>query len=134
MDNGSNISLKRAYDPPEKSDGPRFLVDHLWPRGLKKESLHLESWEKAVAPSTRLRQWFGHNPVRWPEFERRYFAELDEKPEAWQPLLDAAHDHKITLVFGAHDREHNNAVALKEYLEGKIAGKLNRHRGRLVTS
>ena len=117
------IQLKRAYDPAQPADGARFLVDHLWPRGLKKEALGLHAWLKDVAPSTPLRQWFGHQPARWPEFQRRYFAELDNKPQAWQPLLAAARTGALTLVFSARDPEPNNALALKHYLERKLVRK-----------
>ena len=117
------IRVKRVYEPSEKNDGVRFLVDHLWPRGLKKESLHVERWIKLVSPSNKLRSWFGHEPVKWKEFRRRYFAELDEQPDTWEALLEAAREKDITLVFSARDIEHNNAVALKSYLEKKLAGK-----------
>jgi uncharacterized protein YeaO (DUF488 family) len=113
------IRVKRAYDEPTSSDGPRFLVDHLWPRGLKKNGLQLRDWVKDVAPSTELRKWFAHDPAKWKEFQRRYFSELNKKREAWQPLSQAAHDGDVTLVFAARDLEHNNAVALKNYLEGR---------------
>jgi uncharacterized protein YeaO (DUF488 family) len=113
----NSIQIKRAYEPPEKSDGTRFLVDQLWPRGLKKEALEIKEWLKDVAPSTALRKWFGHEPAKWEEFQRRYFDELDEKPESCQPLLLAAKSGKITLVFSAHDLIRNNAVALKTYLQ-----------------
>lgn len=116
------IQLKRAYDPVEKSDGRRFLVDHLWPRGVKQESLHLERWVREVAPGNKLRERFGHDPAKWKEFQRRYAAELDKKPETWEPLSRAAKDGDITLVFSARDAAHNNAVVLKEYLEKKMAG------------
>ena len=117
------IRVKRVYDPPEKSDGVRFLVDHLWPRGLKKEALHVERWIKLVSPSNELRSWFGHEPVKWKEFQRRYFTELNQKPETWAPLLETAREKDITLVYSARDIEHNNAVALKWYLEKKLARK-----------
>jgi uncharacterized protein YeaO (DUF488 family) len=113
---GFMIRVKRAYDAPQRSDGSRFLVDHLWPRGVKKQNLNLKSWVKAVAPSNQLRKWFGHAPGKWPEFQRRYFEELDAKPETWQPLLQTARQGDITLVYSARDTEHNNAVALKSYL------------------
>lgn len=111
------IQIKRAYDPPAKTDGTRILVERLWPRGLKKEALKLDAWLKAVAPSTELRKWFNHDPARWPEFQRRYRAELDQHPEAWQPILDAAKKGEVTLLFSSHDAEHNKVVALKAYLE-----------------
>lgn len=128
------IELKRAYDSPGGSAGSRFLVDHLWPRGIKKEALHVESWVKDVSPSDKLRKWFGHDPAKWTEFERRYFAELDKAPTAWQPLLQAAQTGDITLVYGARDREHNNAVALKAFLEGKMTAKPRRSHRKLVAA
>ncbi len=115
------IHLKRAYDEPEKGDGRRFLVDRLWPRGVKKEALALDEWCKAVAPSNDLRRWFGHDPQKWPEFQKRYRTELDANPESWQPLLTAVNAGDITLIYAARDSEHNNAVVLKAYLEEKHA-------------
>ena len=120
------IRVKRVYEPPEKSDGVRFLVDHLWPRGLKKEALQVESWIKEVSPSNELRNWFGHEPDKWEQFQRRYSVELDQKPETWEPLLAVARKKNITLVFSARDIEHNNAVALKSYLEKHLARKARR--------
>ena len=125
------IRVKRVYEPVQKSDGARFLVDHLWPRGLKKEALHVERWIKLVSPSNELRSWFGHEPVKWKEFQRRYFAELDAQPDSWETLLNTAREKDITLVFSAHDIEHNNAVALKSYLEKKLAGKMRGKRASL---
>ncbi|HEX3246064.1 MAG TPA: DUF488 domain-containing protein [Chloroflexota bacterium] len=116
-----SLRVKRAYDPVEPSDGRRVLVDRLWPRGLKKEALELDRWLKDVAPSDELRRWFGHDPTRWQEFQRRYFAELDQKPQAVQPLLDMSADGPVTLLYGARDRAHNQAVALKRYLEQRRA-------------
>jgi uncharacterized protein YeaO (DUF488 family) len=113
------IQLKRVRDPSAKADGVRFLVERLWPRGVKKEELKLDAWLKNVAPSTELRKWFSHDPARWQEFQRRYRAELDQHPEAWQPILDAANESGVTLLFSSHDAARNNAVALKEYLETK---------------
>ena len=114
------IQIKRAYDPPAKTDGTRILVERLWPRGIKKENLKHDSWIKDVAPSTELRKWFSHDPVKWTEFQQRYQAELDKHPEACQPILDAANKGKVTLLFSSHDAEHNNVVALKAYLEKKM--------------
>jgi uncharacterized protein YeaO (DUF488 family) len=111
------IKLKRAYDDPETADGRRYLVDRLWPRGVKKTDLKLDDWAKSVAPSTDLRHWFGHDPARWDEFQKRYRHELDDNPEGWQPLLAAAREGTITLVYAARDTEHNEAVTLKAYLE-----------------
>ena len=128
------IAIKRAYESAEKGDGTRFLVDQLWPRGLKKEELHVHDWLKEVAPSSKLRKWFGHDPAKWKEFQRRYWAELDKNPSAWEPLLDAARDGNITLVYSARDTEHNNAVALKSYLEKKSTTKARRPRSKLVAA
>jgi uncharacterized protein YeaO (DUF488 family) len=125
------IQTKRVYDLAKQSDGARFLVDHLWPRGLKKEALQVEQWIKLVSPSNRLRDWFGHEPAKWKEFQRRYFAELNEKPDTWKTLLEAARAKDITLVFSARDTEHNNAVALRNYLQRKLAGKPRRKCTRL---
>lgn len=126
------IQVKRVYEPPEKSDGARFLVDHLWPRGLKKEALQVERWVKHVSPSNELRAWFGHEPIKWKEFQRRYFAELDQQPDTWEPLLEIAREKDITLVFSARDIEHNNAIALKWYLEKKLARKTRRRRSKVA--
>ena len=117
------IQVKRAYEAISKSDGPRFLVERLWPRGIRKDDLHIEAWIKDVAPSTELRRWFQHDPTKWPEFRRRYFRELERNSDAWQQLLAKARLGRVTLVYGARDIEHNNAVALKEFLERKLSGK-----------
>lgn len=114
------IRVRRVYAPSAAGDGVRYLVDHLWPRGLKKEAVKVKGWVKTVSPSNELRHWFGHDPAKWGEFQTRYFAELDQKPEAWQPLLEAAREEDICLVFSARDEEHNNAVALKSYLERRL--------------
>ena len=111
------ISLKRAYDGASIHDGRRFLVERLWPRGIKKASLPLDGWLKDVAPSTELRKWFGHDPTKWSEFQRRYRAELQREPQFWKPLLQAARKGTVTLIFSSHDVEHNNAVVLKQFLE-----------------
>ncbi len=117
------IQIKRVYDPPAKTDGARLLVERLWPRGLKKETAKLDGWNREVAPSTTLRKWFSHDPDKWPEFQRRYRAELDSHAEAWQPILDAAGKRDVTLLFSSHDAEHNNVVALKSYLEERLKRK-----------
>lgn len=114
------IQVKRAYEEPSKDDGERFLVERLWPRGVKKENLQVEAWLKDVAPSNELRQWFRHDPAKWDEFRRRYFRELEKNSEAWRPLLARARRGRVTLVYSAHDTEHNNAIALKEFLERRI--------------
>ncbi len=113
------VQLKRVYDPVSRADGTRFLVERLWPRGLSQERVHLASWLKEVGPSTELRQWFNHDPLKWSQFRTRYFRELDSRPESWQPILTAARRGMVTLVYSSHDEEHNNAVALKEYLQEK---------------
>jgi uncharacterized protein YeaO (DUF488 family) len=120
LSGGHMVQTKRVYEPPGTNDGLRILVDYLWPRGLKKEEVKVNAWTKAVAPSTELRQWFGHDPAKWKQFERRYFSELEQKPEVWKPLLDAARTGPVTLVFSARDEEHNNAVALKKFLERRL--------------
>lgn len=114
------IQTKRVYEPASVADGKRFLVERLWPRGIKKEALHMDAWLKDVAPSTELRQWFGHDPAKWPEFQARYQAELEQHPEALQPLLDAARQGDVTLLYSSHDTEHNNAVSLCHYLTHKL--------------
>jgi len=113
------IQLKRAYDAASNKDGRRFLVERLWPRGVRKTALPLDGWLKDVAPSTELRKWFGHDPSRWSEFRRRYAAELAAHPSAWQPILEAARRGTVTLVYSSRDTEHNNAAALQEFLESE---------------
>ena len=116
------INLKRAYDAPASSDGHCVLVDGIWPRGVSRDALQLESWLKELAPSATLRKWFDHDPARWHEFKDRYFHELGEKPEAVERLLDKCRNGDVTLVFGAKETRYNNAVALKAYLEKRIEG------------
>lgn len=114
------IRLKRAYEGAEPRDGKRFLVERLWPRGVKKQQLPLDGWLKEVAPSTELRQWFSHDPSKWADFQRRYRAELKRHSEELQPLLAAARAGTVTLIYSSHDAEHNNAVALRDYLESLL--------------
>ena len=114
------IGLKRAYEAPEESDGFRILVDRIWPRGVSKEALKLDLWQKEIAPSADLRKWFGHDPEKWEEFRRRYFGELDGRKELVEELLSKVRHGRVTLLFSAHDEKHNNAVALKEYLEKQL--------------
>lgn len=114
-----SIVLKRAYEPEEKEDGYRVLVERLWPRGLAKERAHVDLWLKDAGASTELRKWFGHDPKKWVEFRRRYFDEIKGRPQVLEELRDVLRDHDVvTFLFAAHDEEHNNAVALKEFLEG----------------
>ena len=113
------IEVKRVYEIGT-ARGRRYLVERLWPRGMKKEALRFDAWLKDVAPGDRLRHWFGHDPAKWKEFRRRYFAELDANPLAWEPLAEAARHGRIILLYSAHDAEHNDAVALKVYLEARL--------------
>ncbi len=115
------IMVKRAYDASAKSDGHRILVDRVWPRGLSKDELRRDDWVKEIAPSTELRKWFDHDPAKWNAFKDRYFRELDHRPEAIKSLLVKCRAGTATLVFGAKDTHHNNASALKEYLERQAA-------------
>jgi uncharacterized protein YeaO (DUF488 family) len=110
------IHVARVYDRASLPEGRRFLVERLWPRGVRRSDLELDDWLRDVAPSTELRRWFGHDPQRWEEFRRRYSAELDAAPDAWRPLLDAAAAGPVVLLYSARDEEHNNAVALRDYL------------------
>jgi uncharacterized protein YeaO (DUF488 family) len=116
------IRLKRAYEAPAANDGARVLVDRLWPRGVKKADAAIDLWMKDIAPSTELRRWFGHDPARWPEFRRCYAAELREHPDRLEELRDMARRGPLTLVFGARDEAHNDAVVLREMLLGKAGG------------
>jgi len=111
-----HIQLKRAYETPSRDDGCRILVDGIWPRGVSKEDLAADLWLKELAPSRELRQWFGHDPDKWDEFQRRYFDELDGQDEALDQLRRRLGEGPVTLLFGAKDEEHNQAVALKRYL------------------
>jgi uncharacterized protein YeaO (DUF488 family) len=115
----SNVRLKRAYEPPEKTDGTRILVDRLWPRGVSKEAAKLDEWIKEIAPSTELRTWFGHDPRRWDEFRERYRAELAEHTEVLKDLRRRARERPITLVYSARDEIHNDAVVLRNVILGR---------------
>ena len=111
-----DIRLKRAYEPPARGDGARILVDRLWPRGVKKDALRLDLWLKDIAPSAALRQWFGHEPERFAEFARRYRKELDANATAAAELEPWLRKGRVTLLYGARDPEHNQAVVLREWL------------------
>jgi uncharacterized protein YeaO (DUF488 family) len=113
------INLKRAYLPPAPDDGFRVLVERLWPRGLKKEALALDLWLKDIAPSPELRRWFGHDPAKWEEFCRRYWAELAGRPATVALLREKVREGRVTLVYGSRDEEHNAAVALRKFLAGE---------------
>jgi uncharacterized protein YeaO (DUF488 family) len=115
------IAIKRAYEAPAKEDGYRVLVERLWPRGMKKEEVPLDQWAKELAPSTALRKWFGHDPVRWDGFRHRYASELDGLAEYWQPLAERSARHKVTLIYSARDEEHNGALVLRDYLQHWLA-------------
>lgn len=115
------IQVKRAYEQPGNGEGFRVLVDRVWPRGIRKDELQLDSWLKEIAPSTELRKWFGHDAERWEEFKRRYFVELAGRRQLLANLLSMAKGGRLTLVYGAKDEQHNNAVALKIYLEALAA-------------
>jgi uncharacterized protein YeaO (DUF488 family) len=123
------IRVKRAYEPRARGDGRRILVERLWPRGITKESLDAHTWMKEVAPSTKLREWFAHRVARWPEFRRRYIAELSAKSDLWTPILDASRRGPVTLLYSAHDSEHNSAVVLRDYLAQRLS-----RRGRVTKS
>lgn len=112
----SRLRLKRAYVQAEPADGIRILVDRLWPRGVSKVDAALDDWMKEIAPSAELRQWFGHDPDRWPEFQRRYRKELKQHAEQLDRIRVLAKRKTVTLVYGAHDEEHNDAVVLKQIL------------------
>jgi uncharacterized protein YeaO (DUF488 family) len=114
------IQLKRVYDPPAKSDGVRILVERLWPRGIRKSDLVMDSWVKDAGPSTELRQWFSHDAAKWDEFKKKYFVELNSRPDSWKPIIESAGHHTVTLLYSSRDTEHNNAVALKQFLERKL--------------
>jgi uncharacterized protein YeaO (DUF488 family) len=126
------IKVKRIYEPHSPNDGQRFLVERLWARGVSREDAHLHGWLKDLAPSPALRTWFGHDPARWKEFERRYRAELraPERRVLLQQLTDAARRGTATLVYAARDTEHNSAVVLKRVLEERLS---RRHQARRTT-
>lgn len=111
------IKVKRIYESYDKKDGYRVLVDRLWPRGISKEKAHWDLWLKEIAPSTELRKWFGHDPKKWNEFEKRYKKELDDKKELIAQIKELENEHKqVTLLYGARDTEHNEAVVLLKVL------------------
>ncbi|MBX2983857.1 MAG: DUF488 domain-containing protein [Flavobacteriales bacterium] len=111
-----DIHIKRIYEEPAKDDGYRLLVDRLWPRGMKKEDAHIDEWDKEIGPSTELRKWFGHEPPKYPEFKKRYTKELQAMPDHLDHIKALARKHRVTLLYGAKDEEHNQAVVLREVL------------------
>ena len=122
------IRIKRVYEPGARRDGHRFLVERLWPRGMRKEALQLDAWLKDVAPSTPLRKWFDHRVERWPGFQRRYRHELSAHRDAWLPILEAGRRGTVTLLYSAHDLEHNAAVVLRDYLTKRIRARAPKHK------
>lgn len=117
------IQVKRIYDKIDERDGFRILVDRLWPRGLSRNMAKVELWLKDIAPSNELRKWFAHDPEKWAEFRRRYYEELKDKKEEVLVISEKAQGGTVTLLYGAKDEKHNNAVALKEYIERQIITK-----------
>ena len=111
-----NLKLKRVYEPSDKNDGTRILIDRLWPRGMTKAKAGVDIWLKELAPSAELRKWFGHDPDKWTEFKKRYRAELEENDEQLARLREEIKKGAVTLLYGAKDEEHNDAVALAEFL------------------
>ena len=114
------IQIKRVYESQSAADGARFLVERLWPRGVTKAALEMDAWLKDAAPSTELRRWFNHDPQRWTEFKRRYRSELVANPGAWAPVLAKARSGPVTLLYSAHDLEHNNAIVLLDFLNARL--------------
>jgi uncharacterized protein YeaO (DUF488 family) len=119
----SHFSLKRVYLPANDADGKRVLVDRLWPRGVTKREAHVDLWLKDVAPSPALRKWFGHDPARFDEFRTRYKRELQDRAAQLDELRDLAKHGHVTLLYGAHDETHNQAVVLAEILAGSAKGR-----------
>lgn len=115
-----SIKVKRIYASAATNDGTRVLVDRLWPRGVSKDEAALDDWLKELGPSTELRQWFDHDADKWSGFQRRYKAELKSHEDLWMALVERARKHRVTLLFGARDEDHNNAVALKSFLDAKL--------------
>jgi uncharacterized protein YeaO (DUF488 family) len=122
------FTLKRAYEKPSKSDGTRVLVERLWPRGLRKDEAQIDLWLKEVAPSTELRQWFGHDPQRWEEFRKRYRDELKRQQEPVERLIELGLNQKVTLIYAARDEQHNSALLLKDWLD-RLATRKPAHAG-----
>lgn len=114
------IDVKRVYEPPSPQDGRRILVDRLWPRGLSKAGARIDYWAKETSPSNELRKWYKHDPAKWEEFKRRYFAELNAIPDAVQSLLESVQNGRVTFLYSSKERDLNNAVALREYVESRV--------------
>jgi uncharacterized protein YeaO (DUF488 family) len=120
------VRTKRIYEPPCRSDGLRVLVDRIWPRGVSRDAAALDEWEKEIAPTTALRKWFGHDPARWEEFQKRYRRELDNNPEAVARLCGSLHQGSVTLLYAARDTQHNHALVLADYLKEADLGNAGR--------
>jgi uncharacterized protein YeaO (DUF488 family) len=120
----SHVRLQRAYDEPTPDDGYRVLVDRVWPRGRTKEHLRLDEWARDLGPSTQLRKWFGHDPARWAEFQLRYHAELADpgRSQTLDELAKRARQTRVTLVFGAHDAQHNQAQVIADEIQRRLTG------------
>lgn len=126
------IKLKRVYESMGNDDGKKFLVERLWPRGVKKTALANAVWLKDVAPSTELRKWFGHDPKKWGDFQHRYRVELKEHQAVLGSILEAARRGTVTLLYSSHDTEHNNAVVLRDYLQRKLGSDRQSKRGKVA--
>jgi len=129
-----DIRRKRAYDPPAVSDGYRVLIDRLWPRGVPKTDAEIDEWARELAPTTELRRWFGHDPKKWPEFQRRYKRELRERGDLLRKIATLASRRRVTLVFGARDEVHNDAVVLASVLRGRMNRRPQKRRPRAATT
>ncbi len=114
------LKIKRVYDQPSQDDGKRILIDRLWPRGLKKEDARIDEWIKEIAPSNELRKWFNHDPNKWNEFKKRFFAELLGKRDMVEGIISTARKGTVTLLFGSKEERFNNATALKEYIDSRM--------------
>jgi uncharacterized protein YeaO (DUF488 family) len=114
------LKTKRIYETSKASDGTQFLVERLWPRGMKKENVKMKAWLKDVAPSDSLRRWYAHDVIKWQEFERRYRAELEANTDSWKPVLEAAQRGDVTLLYSARDKEHNSALVLRSFLDEQM--------------
>ena len=111
------LKVKRLYDEKSTQDGMRILVDRVWPHGVKKEDFDYDEWYKELAPSTELRKWFDHDPEKWDDFKKKYFKELKKQDKLLEEIKGKSDGHNVTLIYGAKDEEHNQAIVIKEYIE-----------------